>query len=79
MEECLVLVIVDLLVLVRVYILVEVNGVFMIVVNGEFLVECLDFLRGERKNVDQFQKELYQVLILLKLWVLDLGVWCGIS
>ena len=58
---------VDFLVLVRVYILVEVNG--------QFLVECLDFLRGERKNVDQFQKELYQVLILLMLWVLDFGVY----
>ena len=45
-EEFLVLVSVDFLVLVRVYILVEVNG--------QFLVECLDFLRGERKNVDQF-------------------------
>ena len=49
----------------------------LVVVNGEFLVECLDFLRGERKNIDQFQKEFYQVLILLMLWVLDF--WCGIS
>ena len=24
--------------------------------SGQFMVECLDFLRGERKNVDQFQK-----------------------
>ena len=51
----------------------------LVVVSGEFLVECLDFLRGERKNVDQFQKELCQVLILLMLWVLDFGIWCGIS
>ena len=49
----------------------------LVVVSGEFLVECLDFLRGERKNVDQFQKELCQVLILLMVWVLDF--WCGIS
>ena len=61
--------VVKFLVWVRVYVLVEVSG--------QFLVECLDFLRGERKNVDQFQKELYQVLILLMLWVLDF--WCVIS
>ena len=56
---------------VREYVLVEESG--------QSLVECLDYLRGEWKHVHQFQTELCQVLMLLMLWVLEFGIWCGVS
>ena len=50
----------------------------VLVESGHFLVECLDFLRSERKHVHQFQTELCQVLMLLMSWVLEFGIWCGV-
>ena len=60
-----------------VVLLVWVKEVVLIEESGQFLVQCLDYLRGDQKHVDQFQTELCQVLMLLKLWVLD--VWCRVS
>ena len=59
-----------------VVLLVWVREVVLVEESGQFLVQCLDYLRGDQKHVDQCQTELCQVLMLLKLLVWD--VWCGV-
>ena len=52
-----------------VVLLVWVKEVVLVGESGQFLVQCLDYLRGDQKHVDQCQTELCQVLMLLKFWL----------